>query len=209
MVSEAGLLSSFKKVKQDQPLILDNDGYIINGNRRVCAMRLLLKDDDEKFSHFKHAQVVFLPPCSEKDIKELEGRLQVQPDIRADYTWTSEAMLYRELRNDDWEDSVIADLYQKKITDIRDLITMLEDAEYYLELRNKKGFYSLVQKKEFAFRQLQKARKKCEDDEPKKSALTKLVFELLDEPESAGERHYESIPYLYKYLDDVVDSLTQ
>ena len=172
-------------------------------------MRMLVDEDDVSYSHFKHVQVVFLPPCSERDIKELEGRLQVQPDIRADYSWTSEAMLYRDLRNEEWDDTEIADLYKKKITEIRELITMLEDSEYYLESRKKMGMYSIVQKNEYAFRQLQKARKKCGEDESKKTALTKLVFELLDEPESAGERLYESIPDLLKYLDDVVEALAQ
>jgi len=207
MVREAKLLSTFKKVKQDQPLILDNDGYIVNGNRRVCAMRLLLQQDEETYSHFKHVQVIFLPPCSLRDIKELEGRLQVQPDIKADYSWTAEAMLYRDLREQGWTDQQIADLYQKKISEIRDLIAMLDDAEHYLETRDNIGKYSHVLKKEYAFRQLQKKRQSCGDDEPRKQLLTTVAYLMLDDPDSTEGRLYDSIPDAHKFLDSIATSL--
>ena len=207
MVHDAGLLRTFKKVQQDQPLILENDGYIVNGNRRVCAMRLLLQQDEETYSHFKHVQVIFLPPCNQRDIKELEGRLQVQPDIRADYSWTAEAMLYQDLRKQRWTDEQIADLYQKGISEIRELIAMLEDAEHYLETRGNDGRYSKVIKKEYAFRQLQKKRQKCVNDEPRKQLLTTVAYLMLDDPDTTDGRLYESIPDAHKFLDNIANNL--
>jgi len=205
-VTEAGLYRTFKKVRQDQPLILDNDGYIINGNRRVCAMRMLLQQDEAEYGHFKHAQVIFLPPCSERDIKELEGRLQVQPDIRADYSWTAEAMLYRDLRNNGWTDEQIADLYQNKVSDIRDLIAMLEDAEYYLSTRSNSGKYSKIVKEKYVFIQLQKCRKKCTNDEARKQVLTNITYLMLDDPDKDG-RLYQVVPDTYKYLDNIAENV--
>jgi hypothetical protein len=207
MLNEANLLDVFKRTEQDQPLILDNSGYVVNGNRRLCAMRLLLKEDEKKYSHFKHVEVIFLPPCSDRDIKELEGQLQVQPDIRAEYSWTSEAMLFRDWRNQGWTDKQIADLYEKKPKDVTDIISMLEDAENYLESRDKKGRYSFVKKNEYAFKQLQKFRQKCGDNESRKQLLTKIVYILLDRAESISERLYNVIPEAYKYLDSIAEEL--
>lgn len=207
MLTEAGLLRTFKKVRQDQPFILDNDGYVVNGNRRLCAMRLLLAQDEAAYSHFKHVQVVFLPPCENRDIKELEGRLQVQPDIRAEYWWTAEAILYRDLRDEAWSDQQIRDLYQKNIREIRDLIAMLEDAEFYLETRGKKRAYSSVLKREYAFRQLQKMRRKCAEDEPRKQLLTGVSYLMLDDPDTAEGRLYESIPDAFKFLDSIAEAV--
>ena len=207
VVSQAGLLRTFKKVEQDRPLILSNEGYVINGNRRLCAMRLLLQQDEDAYSHFKHVQVVFLPPCTERDIKELEGRLQVQPDLRAPYSWTAEAMLYRDLRDQEWTDKQIADLYQKKVSEIRDMIAMLEDAEFYLESRGNKGKYSLVLKQEYAFRQLQKGRQKAGDDEARKQLLTTVSYLMLDDPDTAEGRLYESIPDANKFLDEIATAV--
>jgi len=207
MVTEAGLLRSFKKVHQDQPLILDNDGYVVNGNRRLCTMKLLMHQDEDAYAHFKHIQVVFLPPCDERDIKELEGRLQVQPDIRADYSWTAEAMLYRDLRTEGWSDKQVADLYQKKIPEIRDIIAMLEDAEFYLESRGQRGLYSSVLKREFAFRQLQKTRQQCANDEPRKQFLTAVAHTMLDDPETGGGRLYEAIKDAFRFLDKIAEGI--
>ena len=36
---------------------------------------------------FKHVRVVFLPPCEQNDIDELEAELQIQPDIKSEYPW--------------------------------------------------------------------------------------------------------------------------
>jgi len=207
MVSDAGLLKAFKTVEQDQPLILDKDGYVINGNRRLCAMRLLLQQDEVLYKRFKHIQVIFLPPCTERDIKELEGRLQVQPELRAKYTWVAEAMLFRELRDIGWDESHIAKLYKMKVTDIRELIAMLDDAEQFLVTRQNLGKYSLVQKKEYAFRQLQKMRKNCGEDESRKQLLMQVTYLMLDEPDTADGRLYESIPDAFKYLDDIATNI--
>lgn len=205
MVSEAGLLRAFMRIQQDQPLILDNDGYIINGNRRICAMRLLLEKDEAKYEHFKHVQVLFLPPASERDIKELEGRLQVQPDYRANYQWTAEAMLYRDLRINGWKDDEIADLYKKRVSEIREMIAMLEDAEHYLNTRGNNQIYSQLIKKQYAFRQLQKGRRKCADDEPRKQLLTSVAYLMLDDPDRPDGRLYESIPEAHKFLDNIAE----
>lgn len=206
MASEAGLLTILKKHKQDRPLILDNNGYVVNGNRRLCAMRLLLSEDETAYEHFKHVQVVFLPPCSERDIRELEGRLQVQPEGRAEYSWVVEAMLYRELREQGWNDEEIASLYEQRLSDVRELIAMLEDADDYLQSRGKPGQYSKVLKHKYAFGQLQKIRKKCGDDEPRKQLIWALSCIMLDDPDTQG-RLYESIPDTYKYLDPIVENI--
>jgi hypothetical protein len=75
------LLKFFKKNEQDEPLILDRKGFVVNGNRRLCALRELLAADPKAFQRYVHVDVVVLPACSPKDIDELEAQLQVQEDI--------------------------------------------------------------------------------------------------------------------------------
>ena len=203
MVSQAGLLKILQSDQQNKPLILDTDGYVVNGNRRLCAMRMLVQQDEGQYQHFKHVQVVFLPPAQPKDIKELEGRLQVAPEGRAEYSWIDEAMLYRDLRDDKWSEDEIASLYGKKVGEVREPIAMLEDAERFLASRGKQGRYSLVLKKEYAFKQLQKCRKSCADDEPKKQLLTAVADLMIDDADGAEGRLYESIPDAFRYLDDI------
>jgi hypothetical protein len=204
MAKKAELFDILKKSAQDQPLILDNEGYIINGNRRLCVMRLLLEQDESQFSYFRRVQVVLLPPCSPRDIDELEARLQIRPEGRADYSWVDRAMMYKAKREKNWTDDQLAELYDKRPSEIRRDIGMLEDADAYLEERGHKGHYSDVVDKEYAFRQLQKGRAKCAADEAKKQLFTAVSYAMLDEPAATGDRLYDSIPDALKYLDNIM-----
>ena len=66
MVSEKGLLDYFKTNEQEQPLVLTEFGFDVNGNRRLCAMRILFEKDPSEYSRFENIKVVFLPTCTEK-----------------------------------------------------------------------------------------------------------------------------------------------
>lgn len=68
---------------QEEPLILSHLGFVINGNRRLCAMREVRekkhKDSNrELYDRFQYIDVIILPPCDEKDIDELEAQLQIK-----------------------------------------------------------------------------------------------------------------------------------
>jgi biotin operon repressor len=205
--TDAEILSILRKNQQTDPLILDPDGYVINGNRRLCAMRLLIEEDAEGFERFRHVQVVFLPPCTPDDIDELEAKLQWLPDGRAEYSWVDKAMMLRERRNRGWSEDKLCRLYEMSRNDIRKSIAMLEDAEAYLEQRGRHGEYSRVLRKEFAFDKLQKGRSQCADDEAKKQFFTSVAYLMLDDPDATGRRLYDSIPDALKFAEDVAGQL--
>jgi biotin operon repressor len=205
--TDAEILSIMRNNKQIDPLILDSDGYVINGNRRLCAMRLLLEEGVEQFEKFEHIQVVFLPPCAPDDIDELEVKLQWLPDGRAEYSWVDKAMMLRERRNRGWSEDKLSKLYEMSRNDIRKSIAMLEDAEAYLEERAWHGEYSRVLRKELAFDKLQKGRSQCEGDEAKKRFFTSVAYLMLDDPDATGRRLYESIPDALRFVEDVAGQL--
>jgi len=207
MVVNSELMSILKRDPQTQPLILDADGYVINGNRRLCAMRMLLRENEQTYARFGSIQVVLLPPCADGDIADLEARLQIVPEGRADYTWVDEAMMYRRGRQQGWTDDHLADLYDKAPPVIRETIAMLDDAEQYLSDRGRPSHYSLVIKKEYAFRKLQKFRLQCSDDEAKKHFFTSVCYVMMDDPDAAEKRLYERIPDAFKFLDRLRETL--
>ena len=55
LIEKEKLLDAFKKDKEVQhdPLICDNCGVIVNGNRRLCAWRELYKFDKQAYKHFQ------------------------------------------------------------------------------------------------------------------------------------------------------------
>ncbi len=207
MVGEKSLLRHFEKNSQTEPLYLTPKGYVVNGNRRLCAMRILVARDETKFRHFKQVQVVVLPTNDDAMIRKIEARLQVEPDVRADYTWVALAMMRRNLREIPMTDDQIASLHDIKTAEVKKSIDMLEQAEAYLEWAGQKGKYSQVEKKMYAFDQLKKNREQSNGSAARVKLATNLSYLLIDDPK--GGRLYERIPELFKNLDDVKEMIRQ
>jgi hypothetical protein len=103
----------------------------------------------------------------------------------------------------------IASFYEMSKNDVRLSIAMLEDAETYLEERGASGEYSRLLNKEYAFNQLQRGRRKCGEDEPKKQLFTTVSYLMLDDADATGRRLYESIPDALKFIDDIAEQVME
>jgi hypothetical protein len=205
---ETNLIKFFTSNKQDEPLILSDDGYVVNGNRRLCSFRELFYGDRVKFSHFSHVEAMVLPPCDVRDIDELEARLQIQPDIKQQYTWVAKAcMLRMRQRQHGYSNETLASLCVMDPKDVGEALDMLAAADEYLKNRNKDKQYHLVQKKEYAFRQMQKARKKLKKPD-ERDLFTQVCYTLIDGGEIDG-RLYSLIPEVAVYLPKIAKELPE
>lgn len=208
MINEKGLASFFKTHEQSDAIILSHDGYVINGNRRLCSWRELIYNDPKKYSpKFSHIDVVILPPADPKDIDELEAKLQVHRDIKADYTWTSRALMLKNRKATyGYSADDLATLFDMSKSEVEELTDMLSYADAYLEDRNKVGQYDLIDKSQYAFKQLHKKRPKIKG-EPYKEIFEKLAYCLIDKAEEG--RLYESVPELADYLNAIIESVEE
>lgn len=206
LVQGAGLFDFFKGGKaQEEPIILDPNGFVINGNRRLCAWRALLEANRESFSHFDNIDAVVLPPSDDKAIDKLEAKLQVQKDIKDKYSWDAVTLMWKQRKDQHGlTDEELADMYETDIGELRENFEMLEYAFQYLESRGKSNYWSLVSGMEYAFRQMVTKRKKISSAGDKK-LFEDSAYVLLDDPK--GGRLYEYIPDLQKFLPKVKDSL--
>ena len=76
------LKQNLKDEGQEEPGIITHDGYVINGNRRMSVLSLLVKED----SKFGYLNVGRLPPnVSEPDIYKIELGKQMARDQKLDY----------------------------------------------------------------------------------------------------------------------------
>ena len=207
LVSGAGLYDHFKRPenRQTEPVYLDCNGFVINGNRRLCSWRMLLKEDAKRFEHFSHIDVIVLPPADEKAIDKLEGELQVEPDIRDDYTWDALANMMRKKQSRHGLDTnALAEFYKKKEPEVVELLDMLEYAASYLEKRGMARLWSKISDKKFAFQQMVKKRSSF-PNAGAKQLFEEVAFVLIDDPE--GGRLYEAIPDAHKHFDKIRSAL--
>ncbi|MEK4376865.1 hypothetical protein [Bacillus sp. FSL R5-0434] len=203
------LLVYFLNKQQEEPLILDNDGFVVNGNRRLCAMRELHQKEVDSgviSPRFSHVEVIILPPCSEEDILTLESKLQIIEDIQADYVWTAEACMYRSLRDKKgYTTEKIAGIYDKKPEQIEELILLLTYVDQYLESRNIPKQYYQILDQQLAFEAIIKGRKKIGDDEDKKDIFQSIAFSVIENPLKGMGRLYSFLPKVADNIDAIIE----
>lgn len=202
------LFREFEEEPQIEPIILTSRGYVVNGNRRLSTWRDLYDSDKSKYARFGDIQVVILPFVDDKSIDRVEAALQLKEDLKADYSWTSTALMMREKmeRFGYSEDELVA-LYTRDKKDLLELLDCLDYADQYLEARDTPKSYSEVDAKEYAFIQIVRTRKKWKATEAEKEVFEKAAFCLTDEA-GEGKRIYSEIPKVADHLDVVIESLS-
>jgi len=194
--------------KQTDALLLDENGFVINGNRRLAMWRSLNEKESKKYSHFNHIDVSVLPHCDEKEIDRLEAILQIEKDIKADYSWDSQANMFIEKMNrHKFTTQELSKIYKIKESEIQKLLDMRNYAYEYLKSRGKQDLWSEVSKEEYAFEEIVNGRKKIESV-AKQEFFKQSAFALLDKPEEAGGRLYQAIPSILNYLDKINHELS-
>ena len=211
VIRQQDLRKTFEDIsnKQIEPILLDERGFVVNGNRRLCCWRDLYYADSAKYGHFAYIDVVVLPHCDEKDIDRLEAWLQIQKDIKADYSWDARAnMLLDKQKRDGFSNKELAELYGMKEGDVTELIDMRKYGDSYLRSRGKADMWSLVSDHEEAFRKIVASRPKI-SDVGNQEVFMEASFALIDNPKEAGGRLYEQIPAILDSLDEVKEKLAE
>lgn len=128
---------------QREPLLITSNGVVVNGNRRLAALRELYAKES-KYSHFSHIDVLVLPADSTiEEIVDIEANLQATPETKLDYDWIGEAQLISRLLMLGRTHEQIAKQLHRKEKDIRYAIQSLAEADLYLkEAPGTTGSYS-------------------------------------------------------------------
>lgn len=191
--------------KQVDPILLDEDGFVVNGNRRLATWRDLFHSNRAKFARYEYIDVAVLPHVDQKAIDRLEASLQIEPDIKDDYTWDAEAnMMLAKL--DEYGESGLADLYGKKESLIREILLMREYAEEWLKSRGKENMWSLVAADELAFRRIVTTRSKV-GGAGRQQLFKEAAFALIDNPDEVKDSLHDAINGMALNIDQIVDKL--
>ena len=211
MISQSGLREKFERpsVEQVDPILLDGHGHVINGNRRLCTWRTLRDNDPQKYKKYEYIDVVVLPEADERAIDELEASLQVDKDVRADYTWEALAAMMQRRKNEyGYSDENLAELYSLSLSEVRRSLDMLQLAGTYLTWKKLDNHWSAVSKNEFAFRKVAEGKKQfAKVDE--RSLFQQASFVLIGSEAQQGERLYDLIPAAQRYFPQVRDGLSE
>lgn len=201
---QADLAKYFEDVsnKQVGPILLDENGFVVNGNRRLSTWRELLAKERSRYGHFGDIDVVVLPHCTDREIDRIEAMLQIEKDIRADYNWDAHAnMMSTKMSKEGFTPTELAELYRMKENQVEELLDMRDYASEYLNSRGKPDLWSQVSPHEFAFRRLVQWRSKV-TGVARQEMFKEAAFALIDDPSSVG-RLYEAIPALAENIEQI------
>jgi len=203
------LLSYFSTHTQTEPLILTHEGFVISGNRRLCALRELVEQDYESYKHFSQVRVVILPNLDADKIDQIEDFLEQQKDIKEPFSWVSRALGYRRrMHKYKFSDEQLSNITGVKKNEITSLINKVEIADRYLDSIGKSKDYNQILDDFYAFEKIYTCQTKDKGGPSKKTAFEKLSFLAIKNKDSFSDRMYKNIPIIFEAQAMIQDELS-
>jgi hypothetical protein len=197
-----------RKEGQRDPLLITNRGVVVNGNRRLAAMRELLAEDGAAFEEFNYIKCIVLPPdATAEEIVDIEAVLQGRPETKLEYDWIGGARLIKRLIDMGRSEKDVAMKLNRKPTEVRNSLLALTEAELYLkDWKKKPGEYTLVRDSEQFFKDLPDELKG--KDSELSDASRVIAWTLLDNKGKLNDRLYAFNAAFGKSAADVLDRLS-
>jgi hypothetical protein len=205
-------LKSSIKFREDAPLLIDSNGMLINGNRRMAAIRELYKSDVQKYDGFKRIPCAVIEQhLDDLTIKEIENFLQVIKENKQDYSWISLCMEIQDERKrlglTNKQIGVNMGKTEKEIERYFNLITVIDNC---LEQdHNTPGDYSVIINQEQLWKNtIERAEKQKNKGE--KDLIYKIARIISVNSGKFGDRDYKIAAALQKKnnLKQVLNYLT-
>lgn len=187
-----------EKFKVDEELILNSKGVLLNGNTRISALRELYHKDPGLYSHFISVPMAILPSTlTEENEKYIEISLQIEPERKKEYKWTSEALSVNKRRLSGDSLKQIAADFKRSSSSVghpKRLLNQLLMADKYLKKINSEGDYELLLDNQFALDEIYKVWDKLKDNDKMCRWWLKLAhLELTESREGRSKgRDYEN-----------------
>jgi hypothetical protein len=144
--SVSAIQDVLEKEGQRDPLLITTTGVVVNGNRRLSAMRELFVQDQSPNSRWAYVKCMVLPAdTSPEEVEDIEANEQARPQTKLDYDWIGDAQLVRRQVNRKGDTELVANQLRRSKGDVENLLQAIEEADLYLnEWAKKPGQYSLV-----------------------------------------------------------------
>ncbi len=205
------IIDVLKKDGQREPILITHTGVVVNGNRRLSAMRELYRNADGSVDErFSHIECAVLPPDTTPDeIDDIEADLQARPQTKLDYDWIGDARLVRRQVNKGRTTKEVADRLRRSKADIENVLQALDEADLYLtDWANKPGQYELVSGEgEQIFGDIPK--KISKKNTELQNASRAIAWSLFENREKLPGRVYSFNAAFGKLAPQVLDSLIE
>lgn len=152
--------------RQTETLLLTSTGVVLNGNRRLAAMRELWKESPTDYP-FQAVEAAILPAgVTPAELQKIEFRLQMQQETKLPYEWAVQCIAVRELHQAGTDKQEIRHLMQLgREAEVQAMIDRINEAEMYLnDYLGTPEEYAAVEHQEQQFIELQRALERKTDE---------------------------------------------
>lgn len=204
------IVEALEREGQQEKLLITRGGVVVNGNRRLAAMRELYTQDAQTYSGFSHVDCMVLPPdATADDILEIEAVLQARPETKLDYDWIGDAELLAAMLKVKKSPDAVAKRLGRKVAEVKNALQALAEADIYLsEWAKAKGEYGRVAEDgEQLFKDLPSLL--AGKSEQLKDASRVIAWTLFDNRRKLEGRIYNYNVTIGKRADDVLDRLAE
>lgn len=191
------VIDVLEKEGQRESILITASGVVVNGNRRLAAMREL---------GMTHLNVMVLPADATVDeIVDIEASLQGRPETKLDYDWIGDGELINRLIGMGRTTKQVSDQLNRAEKDIKNAIQALTEADLYLkEWAHAEGEYSRI--REDAEQLFKDLPKRLEGKDANLAQASRVIaWTLFDNREKLPGRIYEFNPAFGKLASDVLD----
>ncbi|MBE4704248.1 hypothetical protein [Spiroplasma platyhelix] len=146
--------------KQHTFAIIDKNGLIIDGNRRVCILKKICSEINYKnfnvnfFNKLK--TIIIWEPLNKNQVMELETEIQMGQDGKIDYQPIEKYLKVNKLLNEGFPEEKIASLIKKEVKDIREYKQVYNLMNSYLDYINAPNQFEFIKRMEDHFINLNK-----------------------------------------------------
>lgn len=144
--SVSSIVGVLESEGQRDPILITSTGVVVNGNRRLSAMRELYAEDETVNSGYAYVKCMVLPADTTPDeIDDIEANEQARPQTKLEYDWIGDAQLVRRQVSKGRSPKMVATQLRRSEADVRNLLQSIDEADLYLsEWAKKPGQYSIV-----------------------------------------------------------------
>ena len=189
--SVTSIYEVLQKEGQRETILITSSGVVVNGNRRLSAMRELLSQPDGALDQrFEHVRCSVLPRDTSRDeIDDIEADLQARPETKLEYDWIGDARLIRRQVEKNRSTKSVADRLRRSKSDVENVLLALDEADLYLsDWLKKPGQYALVQDGQQIFGDIPKSIAK--QDDKLKEVSRAIAWSIFENREQISGRVY-------------------
>ena len=195
------IIEVLKKDGQRETILISSTGVVINGNRRLAAMREL---------DLHYVDCMVLPADATADeIVDIEANLQAKPETKLDYDWIGDAQLINRLIHMGRSTKDVADRLNRSKSDIENTLQALVEADIYLrDWAAAPGEYGRVRDDAGQlFKDLPKL--VAGKDQALQQGSRVIAWTLFENRDKFGGRIYAFNPAIGKLAADVLERLSE